>query len=133
MELTAIYKGHSEVTEGVSQGGNAWRKCAFIFETTGDFSKTVAFNVMNSTIENFLQLQPGRIYTVLFDLSSREYNGKWYTDAKAWGVKDMAAADTPAPSLMQPQPKAKAVQTSLKMTPQPFTDTNLNTNDDLPF
>ena len=131
MELTAIYKGHSDVTEGVSQGGNAWRKCAFIFETTGDFSKTVAFSVMNSTIENFLQLQPGRIYTVLFDLSSREYNGKWYTDAKACGVKDMAAADTPAPSLMQP--KAKAVQTSLKMAPQPFSDTNLNVNDDLPF
>ena len=35
--------------------------------------------------------------------------------------------------LPDPKPQPKAVQTSLKMTPQPFSDMNLNNNDDLPF
>lgn len=67
-----------------------------------------------------------------WDLSSREYNGKWYTDAKAWAFNDPEPA-TGGQRLPDPKPQPKAVQTSLKMTPQPFSDMNLNNNDDLPF
>lgn len=135
MEITAIYKGHSEVTEGTSQGGNAWRKAAFIFETTGDYPKQIAFTAMNATCDNFMQLMAGRLYTVLFDLSSREYNGRWYTDAKAWGFRDSNAVDATAPSLVQAQQprQPKAVQTSMNIQSQPFSDMNFNATNDLPF
>ena len=133
MEITAIYKGHSQVTEGVAQGtGNAWRKVTAIFETTGDYPKNVAFTAMNSNCEQVMQLQAGKLYRISFDLSSREYNGKWYTDAKAWAFNDPEPA-TGGQRLPDPKPQPKAVQTSLKMTPQPFSDMNLNNNDDLPF
>ena len=130
MELTAIYKGHSDVTEGVAQGtGNAWRKVTAIFETTGDYPKIVAFTAMNSNCEQVMQLQAGKLYRISFDLSSREYNGKWYTDAKAWAIIDPNAFDKmpQQPAAPAPQPR-KAVQTSIDTLP-PIG----SSSDDLPF
>jgi hypothetical protein len=38
---------------------------------------------------------------VFFDLESREYNGKWYTDAKAWKIEGASSgsgsSDAPEP------------------------------------
>ena len=84
MELTAIYKGHTEAVEGVSKSGNSYRKMTAIFETMGDRPKTIAFQAMNATCETVLTLVTGRAYRVSFDVESREYNGKWYTDARTW-------------------------------------------------
>lgn len=33
------------------------------------------------------QLQVGAQLTISFDVESREYNGRWYTDVKAWKVE----------------------------------------------
>lgn len=126
MEITAIYKGHSDVTEGVSQGtGNAWRKVTAIFETTGDYPKNVAFTAMNSTCEQVMQLQVGKLYRISFDLSSREYNGKWYTDAKAWAFNEPNAADN-MPTQHAPV-QQRPVQTNMFNQPQPLA------GNDLPF
>lgn len=118
MEITAIYKGHSDVTEGVAQGtGNAWRKVTAIFETTGDYTKIVAFTAMNSNCEQVMQLQAGKLYRISFDLSSREYNGKWYTDAKAWAFNEPNAADHMPTQQAQVQPRP--VQTNMFNNPAP--------------
>lgn len=122
MEITAIYKGHTEVSEGVSRNGNAYRKTTAIFETIGDYPKTVAFNIMNSNIERLQQLQKDKAYKVNFDLQSREYNGKWYTDAKAWAILDIETEQSQ-------QQRAQAVQAQLDM-PLPPIGTD---SDDLPF
>ncbi|MEG1910805.1 MAG: DUF3127 domain-containing protein, partial [Bacteroidales bacterium] len=34
----------------------------------------------------------GTILTISFDVESREFNGKWYTDVKAWRVEVGAGA-----------------------------------------
>jgi len=37
---------------------------------------------------NMLQnLSSGQEIKVFFDVESREYNGKWYTDVKAWKIE----------------------------------------------
>lgn len=123
MEITAIYKGHSDVTEGVAQGtGNAWRKVTAIFETTGDYPKNVAFTAMNSNCEQVMQLQAGKLYRISFDLSSREYNGKWYTDAKAWAFNEPNAADhlpTQQAPAQEPAHQPRPVQTNMFNNPAP--------------
>lgn len=124
MEITVTYKGHTEVTEGVSKAGNSYRKTTAIFETSGDYPKTIAFNVMNADIQRLDELQQGRPYKVNFNLQSREYNGKWYTDAKAWAILDV---EQPAPAAQQKK-APQAVQTSIDTLPPIGTD-----SDDLPF
>ena len=41
-------------------------------------------------------IKQGEPLTVSIDLESREYNGRWYTDVKAWKVsRDGVGADNP--------------------------------------
>ena len=132
--MTLIYKGHSDVTEGVAQStGQPWRKVNAIFETSGDYPKTIAFACLNSMVERVLQLQAGKTYNVSFDIASREYNGKWYTDAKAWAINEPEPA-TGGQRLPDPKPQPKAVQTAMNLPEQRYTSDDFNrNNDDLPF
>jgi len=68
------------------QGKNGeWRKQEFIIETSGQYPKKVCFNLWGDKIDA-AGLQLNELVTVSFDPESREYNGKWYTDLKAWRV-----------------------------------------------
>ena len=42
--------------------------------------------VWGDKIDQF-QIRQDQQLTVHFDLESREYNGRWYTDVKAWKVE----------------------------------------------
>ena len=130
MEITALFKGHTAAEEGVSASGNSWRKITAIFETSGDYPKTIAFVAMNNACELVTQLQQGKTYVVSYDLQSRAYTDRtgrerWSTDAKAWGFKEPQTAPQPKP---QPQPNPTPVQMRLDTLPPIGTDSN-----DLPF
>lgn len=74
-----------EEKSGTSARG-AWRKQEYVIETTGDYPKQVCFMVWGDKIDDF-RISEGDELTVHFDLESREYNGRWYTDVKAWRVE----------------------------------------------
>ena len=61
-------------------------KQEFVIETGEKFKKNVCLTMWGAVIDTF-NYQPGETITVSFDLSSRGYNGKWYTEAKAWKVQ----------------------------------------------
>lgn len=131
MKEKMIYKGHSDITEGVSQSGNAWRKVTGIFETVGDYPRTIAVTAMNANCQRVLELKPGKVYEVNFDIKSREFNGKWYTDVNAWAINDIDV-EVGGPRIPDPQPKA--VQTSMNLPEQRYTSDDFNRNNDgLPF
>ena len=111
MELTAIYKGHTEAVEGVSKSGNSYRKMTAIFETISDHPKTIAFNAMNAACETVATLVEGRLYRVSFDVESREFNGKWYTDARAWAFR--SPDEQPTQSAPQAKPQPQQVQSTM--------------------
>jgi hypothetical protein len=68
------------------QGKNGeWRKQEIILETEGQYPKKVCIAIWGDKI-NISQLELGNKLTVSFDVESREYNGRWYTDVKAWKV-----------------------------------------------
>jgi len=74
-----------------------WKKQDYILETIAQYPKKVCFSVWGDKIDQF-RLQVGDAVAVSFDLESREYNGRWYTDVKAWKVQKEggnAAADVP--------------------------------------
>jgi hypothetical protein len=68
------------------QGKNgAWKKQEFVLETGDTYPKKVCIAVWGDKIDlNSFKL--GTAVDVSFDVESREYNGKWYTDVKAWKV-----------------------------------------------
>ena len=73
--------------EQSGEGRNGpWRKQDFILETEGDYPKKVCITQWGDNIEKF-GVQEGERLTAHIDLSSREYQGRWYTDVKAWRVE----------------------------------------------
>lgn len=62
-----------------------WKKQEYILQTTEQFPKKICFVVWGEKVDEY-SLKTNDAVTVSFDLESREFNGKWYTDVKAWKV-----------------------------------------------
>ena len=75
---------------GESANG-AWRKQEYILETNTQYPKKICFMVWSDKIDE-LAIKEGENLVVSIDLESREYNGRWYTDVKAWKVTRAGAA-----------------------------------------
>jgi len=68
------------------QGKNGtWKKQEFILETGDTYPKKVCIAAWGDKID-LASIKPGEQVTVSFDVESREFNGRWYTDVKAWKV-----------------------------------------------
>lgn len=66
------------------QGKNGtWKKQEFILETGDTYPKKVCIAVWGDKID-MGSFKTGDMVDVSFDVESREYNGRWYTDVKAW-------------------------------------------------
>ncbi|MFN8355922.1 MAG: DUF3127 domain-containing protein [Spirosomataceae bacterium] len=102
LELTAtLVKLMPEVT-GAGKNG-AWRKQEFIVETQDQYPKKVCFSVWGDKVGDLNQFTIGDVLKVSFNLESRDYNDRWYTDARAWRIEladsnTIAQPSTPASS-----------------------------------
>ena len=67
-----------------------WRKQEFIVETQGQYPKKVCLSMWGDKIQQF-NLSVGDQVSVSVDLESREYNGRWYTEARAWKIDKSGA------------------------------------------
>lgn len=69
------------------QGKNGeWKKQEFVIQTEGPYPKNICFTMWGAQIDKF-DLQENTMANVSFDAESREFNGRWYTDLKAWRVQ----------------------------------------------
>ena len=73
---------------GQSANGE-WRKREYVLETEAQYPKKICFMAWGDKIDQF-EIKQGERVTVSVDLESREYNGRWYTDVKAWKVLETA-------------------------------------------
>lgn len=104
MEITGKLIQKLPVQSGVSSAGNNWSKAEFVIETIEQYPKKVCANLWGDRARALDQFQEGNLITVSFDLESREFNGRWYTDVKAWKVEAATpAAATGVPAYGQPQ------------------------------
>ncbi len=80
-----------------SSARGEWQKQDFILETQDQYPKKVCISVWGNKIE----VEPllNTMVKASINIESREYNGKWYTDVKAWKIDSMAgnAGDSAPP------------------------------------
>lgn len=95
LELEGRIARKLNVQTGTSARG-AWSKQEFIFEyQEGNFPTQVCMNVWGEDkVRELEKYQIGDRVKIAFNLSSREYNGRWYTDVRAWRIESVAAAPT---------------------------------------
>jgi len=82
MELKAKIIQVLPLQTGESKNGK-WRKQEIIVETDGQVPRKICIQIWGDKINESI-LKPGNIINISFDVESREYNGRWYTDVKAW-------------------------------------------------
>lgn len=79
----------TDVLEEVSgQGKNGlWKKRGFLIETGDKYPKKIHFSAWGDLSDVVKNTSTGTILNVFFDIESREYQGKWYTEVKAWKIE----------------------------------------------
>ena len=77
-----------EVQEGTSKAGKDWQKLNFIVEIDADYNNVFCFEVFGADkVADFNKWnKEGSKVTVKFNVMTREYKGKYYTNLNAWNV-----------------------------------------------
>lgn len=108
------------VESGTSKSGKEWKKQAFVLDTGAQFNPLVCFSLFGDDKINMMRdFGAGQEVEVAFNISSREFNGRWYHNIDAWKIT--AAGQ-----------QASASSTSNE-APLPTIDEAPAEDDDLPF
>ena len=97
MELTGKIIAVLPERGGISKAGNEWKIQEFVLETQEQYPRKMMFNVFGADRLAQFNIQLGEVLTVSFDIDSREYNGRWYNDIRAWKVDRNVAPTAGAP------------------------------------
>ena len=90
-----------EPTSGQTARGT-WERQVVVFEQPNkQYGKEIAVTFMNKA-QDVASLRVGESYTVSFDIESRNYQGRWYTDVRAWRVQQLQQNAAPAMPDMPP-------------------------------
>ncbi len=135
-----VFRKLPEMT-GTSAKG-AWKKQDVVFEVPSEFNRKICVTFFGDRAEDAASLSEGDTVTVSVNVESREYNGKWYTDVKAWKVTRSGGAGSGAGS-GSGAPSGGGARSAGSPAPSPFADAPFNENtapaspaddvDDLPF
>lgn len=117
----------------VSQkNGNEYVTTVFVIETQGQYPKKVAMKVMGDDKFKQMGIVMGGTYNVSFDVESREWKGKWFTEASAWKAVRIDGAQG-----QQQAPQANTIQAQAPASPVQENTSGAQgggeQNDNLPF
>lgn len=95
MEINGKIVQVLEEQKGTGRNG-PWRKQDYILETKSQYPKKLCVTVWGDKIDQFA-MQPGDEVNLGIEIESREYNGRWYTDVRAWKAQKQGSANAPEP------------------------------------
>jgi len=79
-----------EIESGTSKAGKEWKKQSFIIDTGSQYNPEICFQLFGEDkiqiLENYNE---GDKVDVSFNLSSREYNGRYFHNVDAWRVESI--------------------------------------------
>lgn len=133
MEITGTVIAVLPKVSGVGQNGPWARQTVVIEYFEGEYPNKLALENSNKA-EEFGRLQVGDQITAKFNVTSREYQGKWYTGTRcySWNIIGSTAA-APAQAAAPAAPAAPAAApASAPATDAPAANSG-DGGDDLPF
>ena len=76
------------VESGTSKAGKEWKKQGFIIDTGAEYNPQICFSLFGEEkIASLNSFSEGQMVDVSFNLSTREYNGKYYHNVDAWRIE----------------------------------------------
>ena len=106
------------VESGTSKAGNEWKKQSFVLDTGSQYNPEICFQLFGEEkIEMLNHHEEGSQIEVSFNLSSREYNGRYFHNVDAWKIEKIGEEIAETEYLEEP----------------PVFDAPASEEDDLPF
>ncbi len=103
------------VESGTSKAGKEWKKQSFLIDTGAQYNPEICFQLFGEDkIEMLNHHNEGDQVEVSFNLSSREYNGRYFHNIDAWRIESQS-------------------NTNAEMDAAPEFNAPANEEDDLPF
>jgi hypothetical protein len=90
--ITGVVKKILPIEQGETKSGSSWQKQSFVITTVDKYPKDVCFTTFGDKLSLIGELNVGASVDVSYNLSSREYNGKYYHNIDAWRVESSAAS-----------------------------------------
>jgi hypothetical protein len=111
LQIKGIIKQILKPESGTSRAGNVWKKQEFVIETKDQFPKAICFTLFNDKVALIDRFINGDEVDVLFNIESREFNGKWFHNINAWKIEKSDGLNANEPSYeyktedIPPEPK----------------------------
>ena len=119
------------VVTGTNARGE-WKKQEVIFELPGEFNRKVCVGFWGDKVQESEKMHEGEMIALSCNVESREYNGRWYTDVRAWRISRKTSDAAPSATV----PAAAAQSTDLPPMDsfkEPAAPASAADTDDLPF
>ena len=85
MELNGtVYRVLAPV-KGQSARGE-WTKQEIVIEMADEFNRKVCISFWGDRVQDIAQMREGDRVSISVNIESREYNGRWFTEVRAWKV-----------------------------------------------
>lgn len=87
-----------EIQSGVSQNGNGWARQQVIIDVAGyngSFRK-VALQAGTSQVQDMQSMQVGDKVEFSYQVTAREYNGRWYNNVDLFRIEQLKQSSVPA-------------------------------------
>tara|TARA_R100001198_G_scaffold32324_1_gene17212 strand:+ start:95 stop:436 length:342 start_codon:yes stop_codon:yes gene_type:complete len=78
MEVKGKLVKFLNIETGTSKSGKEWQKKTVVIDTGNEFNNLVAVSAFGDKVERMNKLEEGTTVTILCNVYSREYNGKYY-------------------------------------------------------
>ena len=106
------------IESGTSKAGNDWKKQSFVLDTGAQYNPEICFQLFGEDKITMLDhYNEGDQVEVSFNLSSREWNGRYFHNVDAWKIEKIEEESTETENLEEP----------------PVFDAPASEEDDLPF
>lgn len=129
MEIVGKVVQLGTLIEGNSPRG-PWKKQELIIETVEQYPKKICLLCWNERVNDANSFFVGQTIKAQISIESREFNGKWYTDVRAFRFDLEQPAQQPAAQPMNQMPPQMPQQPLPPMNEGYFASDN---GDDLPF
>jgi len=95
LSVKGTIKQKLDVEQGTSKAGKEWKSQSFVVNTGAQYNPDICFKLFGEEkIQMLDNVNDGDEVEVAFNLSSREWNGRWFTSADAWKIDKVSASSS---------------------------------------
>ena len=91
MEVTGKLVKILDLEEGTSKAGKSWQKQSVVIDNGDEFNNLTAISAFGDKVEKLNRLELGMDVSILCNVYSREYQGKYYHNIDGYHFTDQSA------------------------------------------